>query len=67
MSIRNKQKYAPKVGSRITSYNVCYTKLLRNIVTPEQMQAEAQGELFLGGTSPESPGEGKKLWLPGQE
>jgi hypothetical protein len=37
------------------------------IVTPDQMQEESSGGILLGDQPAETEGEGKKLWLPGQE
>lgn len=37
------------------------------IVTPDQMQAESSGGIFLGDAREETEGERKKLWLPGSE
>jgi len=37
------------------------------IVTPDEIREASSGGILLGGTPPETEGESKKLWLPGQE
>lgn len=63
-------KKLPELRQHLTMLAMAYKlPVLKDssIITPDQMQAESSGGILLGDAPQEPEGEGKKLWLPGQE